>query len=76
VDRSAETFAPEENVSETRILDFGNPSLLVEVESNIAHVCLDMAQMEGDLVVTIVVDGTVWRELDEVMRLDGDKANS
>lgn len=64
----SQALSAEEDISKTRVLDLGEAVLLVEVESHIAHVGLDLRERESEVVVVLVGDGLVWRELEEVVR--------
>ena len=67
-----ETLATEEHVCETLVGELGEAGLLAEVERDVAHVRLDLAERERELVVRLVADGAVRRELDKVVRVHGD----
>jgi len=72
MDFDGETFAAEEDVCETRVLDLRDAGLLLEVEGNITHIGLDLAESEGEVVVVFIGDGRVRRDDDMVVRLDLD----
>jgi len=72
VDLDGQAFTAEENVSQTAVLHLRDASLLVVIECDIAHVRLNLAEGEGEVVAVLVRDGVIWRELDEVVRFERD----
>lgn len=68
----SEALAAEEHVRETRVAQLREAGLLAEPEGDVAHVRLDLAERERELVVLLVLDGLVGRELEEVVRLERD----
>ena len=70
--RDGETMPTKEHVRDTRVAQLREAALLAEVERDVAHVRLNVAERKRELVVVLVLDGVVRRELDEVVRLHGD----
>lgn len=50
----------QENVRETRVGELHDTCLCAEVEGDIAHVCLNLAQRERELMVRLVPAGKHW----------------
>lgn len=69
---SREALAAEQDVRETRVRELREAGLLAEPERDVAHVRLDLAERERELMVLLVLDRLVRRELEEVMRLQRD----
>ena len=72
VDLNRQTLSPKEDVSETGIAELGEPVLLLEVERDVLHVSLDLGERDREVMVTLVGDGVVRRELEEVVGLERD----
>ena len=68
----SETLSAENNIREPRVAELRDTGLLAEVESDIAHVRLHLAERESEFVVVLVLDRRIWRELDEVVGLERD----
>lgn len=73
VDGGGETLSTEDDIGETLIGDLDTATVLV-VEGNIAHIGLDLTECEGELVMALVLDGVVGRELHEIVSLHRDVA--
>ena len=50
----SQTLATEQDVGQARVGEFRETALLLEVERNVAHVRLDLAQRENELVVILI----------------------
>lgn len=65
-----QTLSTEQDICQPRILELRHPALFVKVERDVAHVSLDVSKRQGEVMVLLVGDGAVGRELDIVVRLD------
>ena len=72
VRRDGHTMTAKEHVGQARVRQLGDAGLLAEVERDVLHVRLDLAERERELVVVLVADRVVRRELDEVVGLHRD----
>ena len=61
-----------QNIRETGVGQLGHTLLLAEVECDVLHIRLNLPERERELVVLLVADGIVWRELDVIVRLHRD----
>ena len=68
----SKALAADNDVRETRVGDLREAGLLAEPEGDVAHVRLDLAEREGELMVVLVLDRLVRRELEEVVGLERD----
>lgn len=68
----ANTFTANRDIRQSRIREFGNSTLLLEVERNITHVRLDLTKVEGNIVGAVVVDDIIRAELEVVLGLHAD----
>lgn len=69
---NSHTRPAKEHISKPRVLVFDRARLAVDVERNVAHVRLDLREGELEVVRVVVLDGVVGRELDVVVRVEGD----
>jgi hypothetical protein len=67
LDEDGDALSTEEDVCEAGILDFSESSLATEVEGNVAHVGLDLAEGEADGVVLNILDVRIGRKLEVVV---------
>lgn len=63
---------PQQDIGQTSILKLGETRLLLEVEADLSSIQLDLTEVQSELVVALVGDPSVRRELEEVVRLELD----
>ena len=66
--RDSETMPAKEHVRNTRVAQLGEAALLAEVEGNVAHVSLNLAECERELMATLIP-----KQLRKDMRGDDEK---
>jgi len=63
-DVNTDTCAADDHGSQTRVLDLWESLLLAERKHAVADIGVNLGEADGDLVVRLVWDGVVWRELE------------
>lgn len=66
MDSHRHSLSTEDDIRYARVPQFGEPSLLAEIQGNVSHVRLDLCECDCELVMPFILNGIMWAKLEKV----------